>query len=114
MKSAALFLCLLAICFGQADSAYMEVIRISGNDECKESHEFKVSPHWRVTATCAKVGPSPEITVFANPTSGTQNWEIISLSGEGSKSCYVRDGGKYKLMINGFDAAWTVTVENAQ
>jgi hypothetical protein len=96
----------------QPFKTYREILRISGNDEQKNSAKFTVHRDWRVTCVSSKVGPDPDIRIFADPDAGTFNTEVLHMA-DGTRTIYMAEPGIYHLTIAGFDASWTVTVEDA-
>lgn len=92
--------------------SYHEVLRLSGNDEAKDSVKFTVHGHWRVTCSASRVGPDMDVKVWADPDAGAANLNPINMSADGTHREYIRDGGIYHLSVQGFDASWTVTVED--
>jgi len=95
-----------------AMKSYHEILRISGNDEAKDSAKFTVHAHWRVVCAASKVGPEMQVAVWADPDAGEANLNPINMSADGVRTEYIRDGGIYHLSVQGFDASWTVTVED--
>lgn len=84
-----------------------------GNDTEVKTDAFTVGKHWKVTCTASKVGPDFAVQIFAVPSAGTHNLEVLNMTSEGTQTTYVRDGGSWKLHIIGFSAAFNVTVEES-
>lgn len=84
-----------------------------GNDEELKTDDFKVGAHWKITCTASKVGADFAVQIFAVPSAGTHNLEVLNMTSEGTQTAYVRDGGSWKLHIIGFSAAFNVTVEES-
>lgn len=119
MKSTIAFLLALLPAVLTADQAtrisvtHTYVLVAEGSDQEVKTPDFKVGAHWKVTCTAAKAGPDFGVQIFAIPSAGTHNLEVLNMTSEGKQSEYVRDGGTWKLHIIGFGASFNVTVEES-
>jgi hypothetical protein len=91
---------------------YAEVCRLVGNNESRDSAKFTVGSHWRITCTMAKAGPQPDVAVFVDPEAGLENVEAIHSTEDGTSVAILRNPGTFHLSVIGFDAGWTVVVED--
>lgn len=89
------------------------LVLLNGTDCTATSKEFTAQPHWRITCKCAKSGPQPDVTVYIDPAAGSDNIQVIHMTGNGEQSAYYRDGGRFKVTVNGWDASWNLTVEDS-
>lgn len=90
------------------------LVLICGTDTTLTSKPFTVHEHWKIVCHAENAGANADITVFVDPQAGTQNVQVIHMTGNGEKTAYYRDAGTFKIAVNGWDASWRVTVEDGK
>jgi hypothetical protein len=110
----AMFCALVAFAQASSSLAACYLVLIEGTDTTLESREFTVRDNWTVTCRCAHTGPNCDVTIYADPAAGTENLAVIHMDRDGEKTVTIRDGGRYKIVVNGWDASFNVFVENSK
>lgn len=106
-----LLLCLAAVASAAVAGRVLAVAE--GADETTATHTFEAHPHWTVTLTVTNANPKADVSVFVDPQAGGENLLVAHLTGNGTLTVTIRDGGKYHLSVIGFDASWKVVAEDS-